>query len=332
MRQVRYGIIGLGWFGEFHVDTMKQLPQADLTAVCTRTESRLKEIAENYSIPTTYTDYHDLLANPDIEAVSVLTHVADHADIAIDALRAGKHVFIEKPMANTPEDCDRIIEEAQRSDKFLMIGHICRFDSAYALAAEQIAAGKIGKVVSLYAKRNLAGFITETQLEKISSLFGDGIHDLDLMFWFTGSKPVSVSAQTQNTRNKPYDDIGWAMFRLENGATAVVQSDWSLPNNVPYAIDAKMEVIGTEGIIQIDNSGVNFMVLGESGVQYPQATYWPKVNGMRRGYLKEELDYFLKCVSSDTEPEIITPQESRDVVYAMRVAEEAARKNEVIHF
>ena len=73
-----------------------------------------------------------------------------------------------------------------------MVGHICRFDTVYALAKEEIAAGRLGRLVSLHARRNLASWISESHLPKISALFGDGVHDLDLMLWYTGAKPKSV--------------------------------------------------------------------------------------------------------------------------------------------
>ena len=88
-----------------------------------------------------------------------------------------------------------------------------------------------------------------------------------------------------------------------------------------------MEIIGTEGIINIDNSGNNYSVLTKKGMSYPQSTYWPKVHGMRRGFLKEEFDYFLKCIAEGKKPTVITPQESRDVVYAMRMTEKSAAIN-----
>ena len=333
MDRIGCGVIGLGWFGEHHVDTIKQLPAADLVAVCTRREHHLKEISEKYNIPKSYTNYHDLLADKDIDMVTIVTHVKDHLKITIDALRAGKHVFLEKPMADSVEDCDKILAEVEKTDKSFMVGHVCRFDTAYALAKEEIEAGNIGKILSMHARRNLAKWITESSLDKISALFGDGIHDIDLMFWYTGAKPKSVYAQTMNTRPEfRYDDIGWALFRLDNDAFAVIENVWCLPDNVPFAIDARIEVIGTKGTIYIDNSGSNYMVLTEKGMGYPQSTYWPTVHGLRRGYLKEEFDYFIKCITRGEKPTVITPQESRDAVYAMKMAEKSARENKVIEF
>ena len=93
-----------------------------------------------------------------------------------------------------------------------------------------------------------------------------------------------------------------------------------------------MEIIGTEGAIYIDNSGSQYTLLTKNGLSFPQSTYWPKVHGLRRGYLKEELDYFLKCVLAGAPPSVITPQDSRDVVHAVRMAERSAQENRVIEF
>ena len=101
------------------------------------------------------------------------------------------------------------------------------------------------------------------------------------------------------------------MFRLDSGAIAVIENVWCLPENAPFAIDARMEIIGTKGAIYIDNSGVGYTVLKKEGLSYPQSTYWPKVHGARRGFLKEELDYFTRCV---------LPGQDSDGHHAARVA------------
>ena len=107
-KPIRWGVIGLGWFGEVHADNLAEMPDIELTALCTRRPERLTEIADRLGVEKRYTDYHQLLADPDVDAVSVTTHFYDHRQITIDALRAGKHVLLEKPMAPTVADCDRI--------------------------------------------------------------------------------------------------------------------------------------------------------------------------------------------------------------------------------
>ncbi len=332
--RIRCGVIGLGWFGEHHVDALQQLPQAEVVAVCTRRPDRVKEVAEKYGVPKTYTNYQDLLDDKEIDMVTVVTHVADHVQPTVDALRAGKHVFLEKPMANSAEECDQIMAAVAENQGIFMVGHVCRFDSAYALAKEEIEAGQIGQILTMHARRNLAKWITVSHLQKLSALFGDGVHDLDLMLWYSGAKPKSVYAQSMNTRPEqiPNDDLGWAMYRLDSGAIAVIENVWCLPENVPFAIHAQMEIVGTEGAIYIDNSGNHYTVLTKKGLSYPQATYWPKVHGMRRGYLKEEFDYYLKCIAAGEQPKVITPQESKDVVVAVKMAELSAKENRVVEF
>jgi len=333
MKRIRCGVIELGWFGEHHVDTLQQLPLVELAAVCTRTESRLKEVAGKYGVPKAYTDYKELLADKSIDMVSIVTHIKEHAAPTVDALAAGKHVFLEKPMADSMEDCDRIIAAAAKAGTCFMVGHICRFDTVYALAKEEIQTGNLGTILSMHARRNLAKWITPSHLKKISALFGDGVHDLDLMLWYSGAKPKSVYAQSLNTRPElPNDDLGWAMFRLDSGAIAVIENVWCLPENAPFAIDARMEIIGTKGAIYIDNSVTGYTVLKKEGLSYPQSTYWPKVHGLRRGFLKEELDYFTRCIAEGRKPTVISPQESRLVVQAMKTAERSAKENRAITF
>ena len=333
MKRIRCGVIGLGWFGEHHVDALQQLPLVDVVAVCTRTESRLRDIADRYGVRKAFTDYHDLLADPDIDMVTIVTHVHDHVRPAVDALQAGKHVFLEKPMAGSVEECDQIIAAAGESGKCFMVGHICRFDTAYALAKEEIDAGNLGTIISMHTRRNLTKSITAGIMNKISALFGDGVHDIDLMLWYTGATPKSVYAQSLNSRpENRFDDVGWAMFRLDSGAIAVIETIWCLPENAPYAIDARMEIVGTEGAIYIDNSGGQYTVLKKDGLSFPQSTYWPKVHGYRRGYLKEEFDYFTRRIVEGKRPTIITPEESRAVVHAIRMAEKSAAENRVIEF
>src|SRR5262245_21841273 len=101
MNRVRYGVIGLGWFGEKHCEALAGLPNVELAAVCTRRPERLQEVAGRFGVARAFTDYRELLADPDVDAVSVVTMWDQHAAPTLAALQAGKHVFLEKPMAST---------------------------------------------------------------------------------------------------------------------------------------------------------------------------------------------------------------------------------------
>jgi UDP-N-acetylglucosamine 3-dehydrogenase len=327
---VRWGVIGLGWFGEIHADTLADMAGIKLAAFCTRRPQRLNELADQYDVAGRYTDYKELLADPAIDAVSITTHIDDHRDIAIDALRAGKHVLLEKPMAPTVEACDRIIEAARESDGRFMVGHICRFDPRVALAKQAVDEGRLGRIISMHARRNLSKAIGEANLDKISALMGDGIHDADLMLWFTGSAPVSVYAQEVHPGPCKYADGAWAMMRLENGAVGVVESIWHLPNSTPYTIDARMEIIGTDGALYVNCGQAGLEIHAAAGPTTPDTMYWPTVCGERFGVLRAELQYFANCIVRGEDPDRVTPEQSRDAVGLIVAAAESSRTGEVV--
>ena len=330
MRTISYGVIGLGFFGEKHAEVLCDMPGVELAAVCTRRPHRVKEVAERFGVPRTYTDYRDLLADDRVDAVSVVTHVNDHRDITLAALGAGKHVFLEKPMAGTVEDCDAIVEAAHAARGAFMVGHICRFDPRVSLAKSAVHEGRIGRIVSMHATRNLPAAIGAGVLDKISSLLGDGIHDTDLMLWFTGSRVKTVYAQTVQVRRFKHPDVGWAMYRFENDAVGVIETAWCLPDTTPFTIDARMEVIGTEGALYIDAGNAGLTIHDASGGHKPDTVYWPDLLGRRVGVLRNELAYFVECVRAGKAPDAITPEESRAAVAVMCAAERSAATGEVV--
>jgi UDP-N-acetylglucosamine 3-dehydrogenase len=329
-KSVRWGIIGLGWFGEVHAEVLASMPAIDLVAVCEQRPDRLQEVADRFNVPRRYTDYHQLLADPEIDAISVVTHYYDHCQVAVDALKAGKNVFLEKPMAQNAAECDKILAAARASRGLLTVGHICRFDPRIALAKEAIAEGRIGRIVSMHSRRNLSKWIGRQVLDKISALMGDGIHDADLMLWFSQAKPVSVYAQEIHPGTSKYPDGGWAMFRLDNDAVGVVESLWCLPENTPYQIDARMEVIGTEGAIYINCGEAGLEIQDAKGLKLPDTVYWPKPFGQRSGVLHLELRHFANCVLEGRKPDRITPEEARAAVALMEAATESANTGKVI--
>ena len=147
LETIKCGVIGLGWFGEKHCEVLHDLPQSQLHAVCTRRRERLANVAERFGVTAAYTNYHELLANPDVDVVSVVTMWDQHAEPVVAALEAGKHVFLEKPMASTLDDCDRILTAAENAPGNFMVGHICRFNPRYVAAKAEIVAGNMASSV-----------------------------------------------------------------------------------------------------------------------------------------------------------------------------------------
>jgi predicted dehydrogenase len=331
MERVRIGVIGLGWFGEIHCDAIVGIPSLELVALCTRTPERLEQLGRKYGVRQLYTDYREMLADPEIDAVSVVTMWDQHTEPAIASLEAGKHVFLEKPMAHTVADCRKICDAARKAKGHLMVGHICRFNPRYAMAKREIAEGKIGRILSLSSRRNIPAAWTPEILNKIGPITGDAIHDTDLMLWFTGSRVVSAYAQTVDLRGKKYPDIGQTMYRFESGATATLETVWCMPEKTPYAIDERMNIIGSDGFVQIQDTFPNIGIASGDGFASPDTTYWPVLHGLTGGALREEFSYFARCCQTGEAPTIITPEESLAALEATLAAEESAATGEVVH-
>lgn len=330
MSQLRIGIIGLGWFGEIHAETIIGIPNLKLDALCTRTPDRLAEQGKKFGVSKLYTNYHDMLADPDIDAVSICTMWDQHTEPAIAALKAGKHVFLEKPIASTPEDARKIVEAAKTSKGILFIGHVVRFNPRFRMAKQAIDEGRIGKIVALSSRRNIPAAWTPTILNKIGPIVGDAIHDTDIMLWLTGEKIVSAYAQTISVRNLAHPDIGQTMFRFESGATATLETVWCMPDKTPFDIDERMSVIGTEGIIHIQDTFPNLAIVDGNKLHSPDTTYWPMFDGVRGGALRDEFDYFARKAIAGEQPDIGRPEDAANALEACLAAEESARTGTII--
>jgi UDP-N-acetylglucosamine 3-dehydrogenase len=330
MEKVNYAVIGLGWFGEKHCEAIAGLPNAQLYALCTRTPGRLQEVARRFGVQHIYTDYHALLADPALDAVSITTMWDQHLEPTLAALRAGKHVFLEKPMASTVADCQAMVDAAHTATGNFMVGHICRFNPRYAAAKAAIDEGRIGKIVSMYARRNLPRWVVTDILNKIGPIIGDGVHDTDLMLWYSGAKVVSAYAQTLNVTGKSYPDVGWTMYRFDSGAIGVLEDVWYLPEKTAFQIDERMEIVGTEGAISIHDTHPNFSITDKDGWHSLDTTYWPLLHGVRAGALRDELAYFVQSIVQGQKPTIISPEESMAAVVACLAAERSAASGEVV--
>lgn len=332
MDKLRIGVIGLGWFGEIHCETIIGVPNLELAALCTRTGDRLDALGEKFGVAKRYRDYNDMLADPEIDAVSICTMWDQHTEPAIAALKAGKHVFLEKPIASTVEDANRIVAASKGAKGILFIGHIVRFNPRYRAAKQAIDAGRIGKIVAMSSRRNIPAAWTPTILNKIGPIVGDAIHDTDIMLWLTGDRIVSAYAQTTDVRGLKNPDIGQTMYRFAGGATATLETVWCMPEKTPFDIDERMSIIGTEGIIHIQDTFPNLGIVDADRLHSPDITYWPMFEGVRGGALRDEFGYFTNCALSGTTPTIGVPEDAAAALQATLAAELSARSGEVVRF
>ncbi len=328
---VRWGIVGMGRFGAVHARAIAGLHGSRVVAVCSRDDERRGRAVQQFAARG-FADYRQLLADPEIDVVSICTHWLDHYEIAVAALQSGKHVMLEKPMASTREECLAIVNAARQTESYLMVGHICRFDPRSALAKEAIDAGRIGRIVSMHAKRNLPKAPGWLRLDKTSPLMGDGVHDADLMMWMIDRPPSRIYAKNVRVNEFTYPDIGWAMLEFDDQAIGVVETNWCLPENAPTVIDARMEVVGERGSLTIDCSHTGLNILDEQGMKMADTDYWPAIHGRQTGVLSDELSYFADCIRLAQPPTVVTPSDAARAALVMLTAESSAQAGAPIDY
>ncbi|MHA1570330.1 MAG: hypothetical protein ACTSWM_00815, partial [Alphaproteobacteria bacterium] len=138
-------------------------------------------------------------------------------------------------------------------------------------------------------------------------------------------------AQTVDLRGLKYPDVAQTMYRFDNGATATLETVWCMPEKTPYDIDERMNIVGSDGFVQIQDSFPNIGICTKDGFRSPDTTYWPQLHGKSSGALRDELSYFTDCCLSGEMPSIITPEEAMAAVEASLAAEESARTGTVVH-
>lgn len=336
MDRLRWAILGLGRFGTVHARVLQGMRDVDLVGASSRRAKQLAERGTKLGIARLETDYRTLLDDDSIDVVSIVTHWQDHHRLVIDALSAGKHVFLEKPMAASSGQCEEILEVAQAASGILMVGHICRFDPRYTLAREAIQQGQIGEVVSMHARRNLPLAEPHIRGDKISPLMGDGIHDADMMMWMLDRHPNRVFARNIRCHGFEYPDLGWAMLEFPAGdraseAIGVVETIWCLPEDTPTVIDARMQIVGTEGAITVDCSDSGLVVHNQQQRKQLDTAFWPQLHGQVSGILASELRYFADCLESGQQQLVVPTHEAARAVVVMEAAEESARQREPLN-
>ncbi len=259
--KIGFGVIGTGIFGENHALVYSRLPEAELVAVCDIDAERAKAVAEKYGARTYYTDYQELLGNPDIQAVSVATPDFAHRDIAVAAAQAKKHILCEKPLATTLEEAQEIVNAAGEAGVKLMVDYHNRINPPFVAAKQSIETGEIGDPTYGYIRLSNTTFVPMEMLSwgaKSSALWFLASHTIDMMRFLLNDDVRRVYAVTRSGILKKLgvdtQDFHVAIGEFQNGTVVTFENAWILPRSHPMVYEFKMELLGSEGAIKVNTS------------------------------------------------------------------------------
>jgi predicted dehydrogenase len=270
MRTIRIGVIGAGGISHAHMGGYKQIEGVEVFAVADVVPGKAKEWAARYEVPHALEDHRKLLAMPEIDGVSVCTYNRMHMPPTVDALRAGKHVLCEKPMAHSLEDAVAMLKAARESGKILTIGLHSRYSPRQRLAKEIATSGALGSIyyaeIVSHRRRGIPGgtFINQ-ETAGGGAVIDIGVYSLDTALEILGHpKPVSISALTEDRIGKSHtpaqgtwrwdpekfnvEEFGAAWIRFENGSVLLFKTSWAVHTDSL----GKSFFLGDKGGLQLD--------------------------------------------------------------------------------
>ncbi|MGZ5084016.1 MAG: Gfo/Idh/MocA family protein, partial [Usitatibacter sp.] len=263
MKQIGVAVVGTGWCGGIRAQALSANPLVEGLYLAEIRPERLAEVAHATGARKAVADYRELLGIEEIAAVYIsATPETTHFPMARDWLAAGKHVFLEKPIALELAEADELVALARDRGLKFTIGYSQRFNPKFAYVRKCIRDGTIGRPVSALVSRHITRNLGKkiSGRIKLSPAAMESTHDLDFLFWcLEPAKPVRVYSQTnygvmRETTGAPIADTQWIMVTMDSGLSLVVGGGWTLPPGYPNFSTTWIEMVGTEGAVIVDDS------------------------------------------------------------------------------
>lgn len=305
-RKLRMAVVGAGTWGENHARLYLAHPGCTCCAICDVDPKRARSLADRLGIADAYGDVEAMLRGSEIDAVAIVTPDFAHADAAVAAAEAGKHLLIEKPIATTRADIARILKAARGSGVRLMVDLHNRWNPPFHAAWEAVRAGELGDIRSAYMRLNDIVWVATDLLPwaaKSSILWFLGSHSVDTLRWIIGDEVQTVYAVKREgtLRQIGIDtvDLYQTTLRFKGGAVAQMENSWITPNGNGSVNDIKFNVLGSEGMIDVDTSshGMIRKVNRERSV-VPDVLVQHRIFDHPAGFAFESIRSFVDCLLS----------------------------------
>ncbi len=264
-RTVRVGLAGLGYWGPNLARNFDDLPGAELAWLCDVDESRRARYGARFASARTTGRLEDVLEDESVDAVVVATPVATHAELAKRALLAGKHVFVEKPVALSAEEAEEVVAISEERGLALMPGHLLLYHPGVRKLKELVDSGELGRLLCIYGNRQNLGKIRRDE----NVLWSLGAHDLSVILDLVGEEPIELSARGESFLTAGVEDVVFCYLRFPSGVVAHMHLSWLDPHKM-----RKITVVGDGKMAVFDDMELDRKVtVYDKGPQEPADTY-----------------------------------------------------------
>ncbi|NMB57806.1 MAG: Gfo/Idh/MocA family oxidoreductase, partial [Chloroflexi bacterium] len=306
---------------------------ANLVAVSDANAATAEAIGKTFGAAA-YSDYRELLEKEKPEAVSVAVPTAMHEQVVTDVLNSGANVLVEKPIAATIEEGQRLIALAKQKNLKLQVGHIVRFNPAIQELKKRLNAGELGRIYQVFCRR--AGPFP-ARIRDVGVVIDLAPHDVDIIRFLTGLDPIRLFAETEQRIHTEHEDLLWGMLRLPDGITASVEINWLTPTKIREVL-----VLGERGLFRVDDLTQDLYFYENAQATGLAWDSLKNLRGVSEGGmvrfafqrfepLKAELQGFLKAVAENTP----VPVSGEDGLAALKIAlalVESGKTHQVINF
>ena len=306
MRKLGVAVIGTGFWGKNHARVYTELAETDLIAICDIDAERARSVAKQFGVKP-YVNTGSLLKNKDIEAVSICTWSTRLAKEALKALKAGKHVLVEKPMAANSKQAQKLLQTAEKEALHLTVGFLMRFIPGLQHIERAVKDRTIGELVCATSKR-----VSQwpERIGDVGVVKDTAIHDIDVMRYIFNEDPVAVYGKTGNMAHTKFEDYAQLMLTFKGGKTAFIESNWLTPYKTRTLV-----ATGSKAIMRLD------YITQELTIENEKETLQPRYPVKEP--LKLELQNFAKSILENERP-LATGE---DGLKALRIAEAAMKSS-----
>ena len=306
-KQIKVGVVGCGYWGPNLIRNLRNIPDCNLKAMCDLSEQRLAHLKSLYPEVASETDYAHILNGVGLDAVVIATSVKSHYPMAKASLLAGKHTFIEKPMASSSAECEELIEIAKKKGLILMTGHTFLYSPAVRKIKEIVDSGDIGEIRYIAARRLNLGLFQKD----INVTWDLAPHDISIIQYIMGDQPVRVSCQGTAHVTPGVEDVTAMSLYFKGQRSAIIHSSWLDPRKV-----REMTIVGSRRMIVYDDvAPLEKIRVYDSRVERPphydtfaEFQYAYHYGDVYSPYIKQEeplkveCQHFLDCIRNGTPP------------------------------
>jgi predicted dehydrogenase len=241
---VRVGVVGLGYWGPNLARNFDRLPGAELAWICDGSEEALERWGRQFPDARRASDLDELLSDDALDAVVVATPVPTHADLTRRTLEAGKHCFVEKPMAQSVADAEQVVAAAEESGKVLMVGHLLEYHPGVEKLKEVVEAGELGDIHYIYGNRLNLGKLRADE----NALWSLGAHDVSVVLHLVDEEPSEMRAFGESYMREGVEDVVFCFLRFPSGVVAHLHLSWLDPHK-----ERRFTVVGSKRMATFDD-------------------------------------------------------------------------------